>query len=410
VTSTDIDTGPTSDLDAWIDSHWNPDRTLAEWWTELAEARLTVPHWPVAYFGGASDRGRVGQVMRALRRRGVPGPPAGLGLMLAGPTLLEHGDTAQCDRYLSDIVHGRTNWCQLFSEPDAGSDLANVRTRATRDGDGWVVHGQKLWTSNGHLADFGMLLARTDDGPRHRNLSWFVLNMDQPGIEVRPLREMTGRSLFTEVFLDGARVRSDELVGGEGNGWAVARTTLRNERQSLSAGAAVGGVPGRRGGMLERRAGDLVRQTARATSGTSIAMRHRAYDTLVELARKRARLADPQVRDELAALYILERAAEELPRARPLSLGGAKGQTEHRGSVGKLLGSRITARARDIGMSLLGPDGMLNAGDRSLEGIVQELCLFAPAVSIYGGTDQIQKNVLAERTLGLPRETERERS
>jgi alkylation response protein AidB-like acyl-CoA dehydrogenase len=409
VTSNNLGKRLPPDLDAWIDAHWDPDGPLERWWSDLADARLTVPHWPVQYFGADAERSQVGVIARALRRRGLPGPPAGLGLMLAGPTLLEHGDDAQRERYLSDIVHGRTNWCQLFSEPGAGSDLANVRTTAIRDGDGWLVHGQKVWTSNGQLADYGMLLARVDnDAPRHQNLAWFVLDMDQPGIEVRPLREMTGRALFTEVFLDGARARSIDLVGGEGNGWAVARTTLRNERQSLSAGAAVGGIPGRRGGMLTRKAGDLVRHSSGATSGTAMAMRHHAHDALVELAHSRGALADPLVRDQLAELYILERAMDELPRARPLYLRG-KGRTDHRGSVGKLLGSRATARGRDIGMGLLGADGMLFAGDRSPEGVVQELCLFAPAVSIYGGTDQIQKNVLAERTLGLPRDTEREK-
>jgi alkylation response protein AidB-like acyl-CoA dehydrogenase len=410
VSSTGSATDQMDDLDAWIDSHWDPDRTLAEWWAELAAAGLTVPHWPAQYFGTGSGRGRINAIARALKRRGLPGPPAGLGLMLAGPTLLEHGDDAQRERYLADIVYGRTNWCQLFSEPGAGSDLAGVRTKAVREPDGdWVVHGQKVWTSNGQLADYGMLLARVDDfAPRHRNLGWFVIDMDQPGIEVRPLREMTGRALFTEVFLDGARARDIDLVGGAGNGWAVARTTLRNERQSLSSGAAVGGTPGRRGGMLERRAGDVVRTNSGATSGTSLAMRHHAHDALVEVARSHGALSDPVVRDQLAELYVLERAIEELPRARPLYLGG-KARADHHGSVGKLLGSRVTARARDIGMGLLGADGMLFAGDRSPDGVVQELCLFAPAVSIYGGTDQIQKNVLAERTLGLPRGAEQEK-
>jgi alkylation response protein AidB-like acyl-CoA dehydrogenase len=407
VVSTAIGAEALADLDSWMAENWDPDLTLEQWWARLAEARLTVPHWPVEYLGAGADRSSIAEVSRALRRNRLPGPPAGLGLMLAGPTLLEHGDDAQCRRYLPDIVYGAANWCQLFSEPEAGSDLANVRTRAVRDGGGWVVHGQKLWTSNGQLADFGMLLARTDDhAERHHNLTWFVLDMDQPGIEVRPLREMTGRSLFTEVFIDGARVGPADVVGGEGSGWAVARTTLRNERQSLSAGAAVGGVPGRRGGMLERRAGDLVRPISRAASGTSLAMGHRAFQTLVEVARERGRLSDPDVRDQLAELYVLERAAEALPQARPLPLAG-RPRTDHRGSVGKLLGSRLTARARDIGMGLLGGDGMLFAGDRSLDGIVQELCLFAPAVSIYGGTDQIQRNVLAERALGLPRDEPR---
>jgi alkylation response protein AidB-like acyl-CoA dehydrogenase len=396
-----------ADLDRWLTEHWDPDLTLEQWWARLAEARLTVPHWPVEYLGTGAGPGSAGALNRAARRNRLPGPPAGLGLMLAGPTLLEHGNDSQRRQYLPDIVYGRTNWCQLFSEPEAGSDLASVRTHAVRDRNGWVVSGQKVWTSNGQLADFGMLLARTDDSaPRHHDLTWFVLDMDQPGIDVRPLREMTGRSLFTEVFIDGARVSPADVVGGPGNGWAVARSTLRFERQSLSAGAAVGGVPGRRGGMLHRRAGDLVPSGSPAASGTSVAMRHRAFQTLAEVARERGQLADPLVRDQLAELYVLERAAEALPRARPLPLAG-RARIDHRGSVGKLLGSRFTARARDIGMGLLGADGLLLTGDRSLSGIVQELCLFAPAVSIYGGTDQIQKNVLAERALGLPRDDQR---
>jgi alkylation response protein AidB-like acyl-CoA dehydrogenase len=403
VASTDAGAEALADLDGWLDTHWDPDLTLAQWWQLLAEARLTAPHWPVEYYGAGADRSWLPRIAGALRRRGLPGPPAGLGLMLAGPTLMEHGTPEQCHTYLSDIVHGRMNWCQLFSEPGAGSDLASVRTRAVRDDAGWSITGQKVWTSNGQLADFGMLLARTDEqAPRHHNLTWFVLDMDQPEIEVRPLREMTGRSLFTEVFIDGARVRPFDVVGAVGAGWTVARTTLRNERQSLSVGAAVGGVPGRRGGMLERRAGDLVRTTPRAASGTAIAMRHRAYDTLVEVARERGRIDDPLVRDDLTRLYALERAAESLVAARPLPLRTPR--TDHRGSVGKLLGSRISAFARDIGLGLLGADGMLNEGDRSLDGVLQELGLFAPAVSIYGGTDQIQKNVLAERVLGLPRD------
>jgi alkylation response protein AidB-like acyl-CoA dehydrogenase len=213
---------------------------------------------------------------------------------------------------------------------------------------------------------------------------------------------MTGRALFTEVFLDGARVDEVDVVGSVGDGWSVARTTLRNERQSLSVGAAVGGVPGRRGGLLDERAGNLVRTSPRPASGTSIAMRHRAFSALRDIARDRGRLDDPLVRDELMRLYVLEQAAEALGQARPLPL--RREQTDHRGSVGKLLGSRITAQARDLGMSLLGPDGLLGDADRSPEGVIQELALFAPAVSIYGGTDQIQRNILAERTLGLPRD------
>ena len=157
--------------------------------------------------------------------------------MLAGPTIVAHGSDEQKDRYLRPIVSGQEAWCQLFSEPGAGSDLAGLQCRAVRDGDEWVVNGQKVWTSGGQVADRGMLLARTDvDLPKHKGISWFAIDMHQPGMDVRPLREMTGRALFNEVFLTDCRVADDALVGGLNNGWAVGNTTLMVERSSLGAG------------------------------------------------------------------------------------------------------------------------------------------------------------------------------
>ena len=393
----------------WARATWDPAMTLGEWWRQLAEAGLAVPSWPVEWLGKGWTRAQAVVAHGALRAAGVPGPPAGLGVMLAGPTILRHGDDAQKQRFLPGIADGSENWCQLFSEPGAGSDLAGVQTRAVRQDSEWVVTGQKVWTSNGHLADRGMLLARTtENAPRHQNLTWFALDMAQSGVEVRPLREMTGRSLFTEVFLDGARATDEEIVGGLDGGWPVARTTLMNERMGLGGGGgAVGGVPGRRGGMLDTPAVAAVATggQSRRSSGTALAMRGRAFAELAEAAQTTGCHRDRVVRDRLSDLYILERVAHMTgQRARAQKGRVADRSAESSGSIGKLLGSRATARARDLGVAMLGPAGMLWAQDRSLAGALVELCLFSPAVSIYGGTDQIQRNILAERVLGLPRE------
>lgn len=393
----------------WARATWDPTMTLGDWWRRLAEAGLAVPNWPVDWLGRGWTRAQAVVAHAALVEAGVPGPPAGLGVMLAGPTILRHGDDEQKQRFLPGIADGSENWCQLFSEPGAGSDLAGVQTRAVRQGSRWVVTGQKVWTSNGQLADRGMLLARTNESaPKHRNLTWFALDMAQSAVEVRPLREMTGRSLFTEVFLDGAGASDDEIVGGLDGGWPVARTTLMNERMGLGGGrGAVGGVPGPRGGMLETPAAAALAPggQSRRSSGTALAMRGRAFAELAELARLTGCQGNRVVRDRLSHLYIVERVAQMTDqRARAQGGKAADRSAESSGSIGKLLGSRATAMARDLGLGMLGPLGMLWAQDRSLAGALVELCLFSPAVSIYGGTDQIQRNILAERILGLPRE------
>jgi alkylation response protein AidB-like acyl-CoA dehydrogenase len=388
----------------WITDEWDPELTVGMWWERMAAARFTVPHWPEEWHGRGWSRRNASVVHRTLREAGVPGPPAGLGTMLAGPTILEHGSDDQKRRYLSDIVNGSSNWCQLFSEPGAGSDLVSLRTRAERIEQSWEITGQKVWTSNGQLADFGMLLARSDpNAPPRQGITWFILSMDQPSIEVRTLREMTGRSLFTEVFIDGARIRDEDIVGRLHGGWPVARTTLMNERMGLGGGGgAVGAMPGSRGGMLIRRAGDVVTKAGGPSSGTALAMRGRSFDELAELA-KSLDSPPPVLRDHLAQLYTLERIAQlSLERTQIEGTGGRLAQSA--GSIGKLMSTRCTVLGREIGMGLLGARGMLWERDRSPSGVVQEQCLFSPAVSIYGGTDQVQRNIIAERVLDLPRD------
>ena len=198
----------------WLADNWDADLTVAEWWARLCDSGWGVPTWPEEWFGKGLPRDLAGVVAEELRAAGAIGPPSGLGVLLAGPTILVHGSDDQRARYLRPILNGQEAWCQLFSEPGAGSDLASLQCRAERDGDEWIINGQKVWTSGGQTADLGMLLARTDpDAPKHKGISYFALNMEQPGVEVRPLREMTGRSLFSEVFFSDARAHTSEMIG-----------------------------------------------------------------------------------------------------------------------------------------------------------------------------------------------------
>ena len=394
-----------AELGGWLADSWDPDLTVGQWWARLADSGWAVPAWPAAWLGRDLPRELLGVVASELRSAGAIGPPAGLGMLLAGPTILAHGTDDQKARYLRPIVSGEEGWCQLFSEPGAGSDLASLQTRATRDGDEWVVDGQKVWTSGGAIADLGMLLARTSpDAPKHQGISYFLFPMDQDGVEVRPLREMTGRALFSEVFLDQARVADQAMLGGAGQGWKVANTTLAAERAGLgTGGSGAGGAafPGRKGGMLELRAGDLAERTGRG--GVQPSAFGRAFEVLSQLAEKLGRSGDPVLRQRLAELYMLN----EVGRMTALRVKAARVAGRGPGpeaNTAKLLMSRIARLARDLGPEVLGPEGALTGPDTTGGGIVQEMTLFAPAPSIYGGTDEIQKNIIGERVLGLPKE------
>ncbi|MFQ5558900.1 MAG: acyl-CoA dehydrogenase family protein, partial [Acidimicrobiales bacterium] len=306
------------------------------------------------------------------------------------------------ERFIPEILDGTVGWCQLFSEPNAGSDLAGLQCKAERDGGEWVITGQKVWTSGGQVADWGMLIARTDpDAPKHKGISWFAFAMDQPGVEVRPLREMTGRSLFNEVFIDEARVADADLIGGLNNGWAVANTTLMFERASLgSAGRQpASATPGSKGGVLDRPAGDLA--TRAPSDGGVPGIGPDLWWHLVDLARENGRIHDLVLRDELMKLYSLI----ELNR---LSIQRAKAAGQRTGAepnIGKLVMSELFRSFREVGLSVIGADGMLLGPDEAQTGgALGEIALFSPGPSIYGGTDQIQRKIIGERVLGLPRE------
>jgi alkylation response protein AidB-like acyl-CoA dehydrogenase len=393
----------------WLKENWDPDLTVAQWWDRLAESGWAMPQWPEEWFGRGLPGNLARVVSEEIRAVGAIGPPSGLGVLLAAPTILAHGTGAQKHRYLRPILNGEEGWCQLFSEPGAGSDLASLQCKAERDGDEWVINGQKVWTSGAQIADLGMLIARTDaNAPKHKGITYFVIEMDQPGIDVRPLREMTGRALFNEVFFDDARVPDSARIGDLGQGWAVANTTLANERAGLGSGGsgAIGGAaPGAKARMLGRRVGDLAKQPTQRLS----AAQPKSGQMFQDLARENGLNDDPVVRQRLAELYVLT----EIGRFTAMRSRAAKASGKAPGpeaNTAKLMMSKITRLSRDLGLELLGANGMLAGKDAPMHGALQEMALFAPAVSIYGGSDEIQKNIIGERVLGLPKEPDADRN
>ncbi len=300
----------------------------------------------------------------------------GIGIGMGGPTVMAHGTDELKARLLPRLLRGDDIWCQLFSEPGSGSDVSAARTRAERDGDEWVVNGQKVWTSGAHYSKWGMLVARTDfDVPKHKGLTYFMLDMETPGVEVRPLKQMTGGANFNEVFFTDVRIPDANRVDEVGNGWRVALTTLMNERMSIGAGG----------------------------SGPTSEI-----ENLIALAKKRKlngkpAIEDPVIRQELMQLYMW---AEGLRFTGYKSLTAlSKGQIPGpEGSIGKLAVARLGTRAADVALAIMGGDGMLHRADAEDHGSWQLSLLGNPAMRIAGGSDEIQRNIIGERVLGLPGE------
>lgn len=388
----------------WIDDNWDPDLELGEWWQRLADSGYAHPALPVDAGGQGWGHGEAIRAGRVMAERNVVGPPPGLGTMLAAPTIAAHGSQKQIDHYVPDILNGRQAWCQLFSEPVAGSDLAGLQTRATQDGDEWIVSGQKVWTSQGHHADLGLLVARTDpELPKHQGMSYFAMDMDQPGVEVRPLKEMTGRTFFSEVFMDNARVADEAMIGARGEGWRVANTTLAVERSTIGAGSAGFAIaaPGSKANQFERRVGDIVEAASkRKVGGHAPGVGMKLYKRWTELARSLGRTDDPLLRQEIMALYtILQLNRWNLQRARDKNQ-----RTGGEPNIAKLFDAEIHRRFRDLSLRIVQADGMLAGASSATDPAIAEFVLHAQAPAIYGGTDQIQRNIIGERTLGLPRE------
>lgn len=351
---------------------------LRAWQRALFDAGFIGLTWPREYGGQGLTFVEEMILHQEMALRKAPPILNILGVGMAGPTIIAYGTEAQKQRYPARILSGEEIWCQGYSEPDAGSDLASLQARAVRDGDDWVVNGQKVWTSLAHIADWMMLLARTDpEAPRHKGITYFLLDMKSPGVTVKPLKQLTGDAEFNEVFLDNVRVPASRVLGEVGQGWQVGLTTLMYERLALGFGLQV---------------------------RLRIAM-----DALVDLARQcekggRALTRDPVMRQKIAQLWI-ETESLKYTGARAITrlLRGELPGPE--ASAGKMVWVDVHQRVQELAMEIEGPYSQLVAGsDRAVEGgMWQYTFLRSRANSIEGGTTEIQKNIIGERVLGLPK-------
>ena len=386
----------------WIESNWNPEQSLLAWRTKLLESGWGVPSWPKDFFGLGLTPAKTIEVDEVFSELGAIGAANSGVRMLAAATLLEHASDSQKQRYLPGIVTGAESWCQLFSEPGSGSDLAGATTKAERDGDEWVINGQKVWTTSAHHADFGLLLARTNwDKSKHQGLTFFVLDMRQPGVEVRQLKQMNGHASFNEVFFTDARIPHENMIGAEENGWPVAITTLAHERRSFDRN--------RDGGGLLRRLGPIYDEYRKEIEIANEPYRwypQRAgrVDLVVERARETGAIKDPVIRQETAKLLMLNNSAQwTAARARAAQIAGKPQGPE--GSLGKLAASNVARLASRVHTMITGSSAMLTGESSPMNGVIAEILVSVPAVSIAGGTDEIQKNIIAERVLNMPKET-----
>ena len=388
-----------SELDAWIDAHWVPNASLRQWRDRLADDGWAAPSWPQRWGGRELPTWADDLVASHLTGRGTVSTPLGGGMSLAAPTILAHGPDPVRERFLRRILTGEETWCQLFSEPGAGSDLAGLSTTAVRDGDEWIVNGQKVWNTSAHHADFGMLVARTDwDAPKHRGLTYFALPMHQPGVQVRPLRQMNFHQSFNEVFLTDARIPAEFVIGGIGDGWAVAATTLAYERRYGAMGRP-------RYAETAGRVLDEARHEADEHFATYRWYPQRAgrADLLRERAEATGTNLNASVRQQIAEVTSMQSVSRwTAERARAARLLGRPPGAE--GSIGKLATSNVARGSLRAHTSISGAHAMLAGSEHDMHQAVAEVLISVPAQSIAGGTDEIQKNILGERILGLPRE------
>ncbi len=345
------------------------------WQAKKFDEGWAVLTWPKEY--GGQGLGRMQQVIWNQEEAKFNTPPNlyVIGHGMLGPTLMAHGTPEQKDRYLKDMARGQEIWCQLFSEPAAGSDLAGLRTTAVRDGDDWIINGQKIWSTGAQYSDWGMIVVRTDPNVvKHAGLTYFIVDMRVPGIEVRPIKQINGGSGFNEVFFNDVRVPDSMRLGGEGDGWRVALTTLMNERVAIGSAASGG------------------------------RMRH-----LIRLAQRcrrngRPALEDGAVRQQIADFYVASKGLQ-YTSYRTLSAISRGATPGPEGSIGKAVGAPLAQRMGAFAMELQGAVGSLE--DESVvpdDAAWQDVYLGTPGLRIAGGTDEILKNIIAERVLGLPSE------
>ncbi|TDE36860.1 dehydrogenase [Nonomuraea mesophila] len=347
----------------------DPITRAKDFMARLHDAGYSGITWPRRWGGQGLTQAEERAFAEEARDYALPTYIFSIGLGMTGPTLVDRGTDAQRERFVRPLLRGEEIWCQLFSEPGAGSDVASLQTRAVRDearGDQWIVNGQKVWTSVAHHADWGLLLARTDvDVPKHKGLTMFVVDMHHPGVTVRPLKDMSGRANFNEIFFDDVTIPDEHRVGEVNDGWSVAVTTLLHERLSISAGVGMGG--------------------------------QRDHPASVEALRRTVDTGDPLVRDQLVELHIRTRALALFNQrlAQETRAGIFPGA---RGSAAKLLLAELTMFQADLATQLVGPEAAL-AGHPLAQAISM-----APGMALGGGTNEIMRNIVGDRVLGLPPE------
>ena len=387
-------------VEHWFRGAWDPDLSLVEWRERLVASGWAVPSWSSRWFGrdlpAWTDRVAHG----VIRAAGGVAVPLGGGMALAAPTMYEHASDELRDRLLRRTLTGELTWCQLFSEPGAGSDLAGLQATAVRDGDDWIVNGQKVWNTSADHADMGLLVARTDwDVPKHAGITYFAIDMHQDGVEARPIRQMNEHQSFNEVFLSDARVPHANVIGRVGDGWRVARATLAHER-AFAVQRTVDLAPGATGRVVDEAGAEAAEYLK---TYEWYPQRMGRPDLLLERAVATGRSLDPVIRQELMALHCFQKASEwtALRAKAARQLGRPPGSE---GSIGKLALSEVARRCHHLHAAISGAQAMLTSGADPLDAVVAEILVSTPAQSIAGGTDEIQHNILGEHVLGLPKE------
>ena len=385
----------------WLADNWNPNLRLVDWRNKLADSGWGVPGWPKQWYGRdlpAVLASTVEEEFAAINAVGV----ARTGIrMLAAATILEHGTDVHKKKFLRRILTGEDTWCQLFSEPGSGSDLAGATTRADYDGEKWIINGQKVWTTSAHHAHYGLLLARTDwDVPKHQGLTYFILNMKQPGIDVHQLRQMNGHASFNQVFFTDAQIAPQYQVDEKGAGWKVAMTTLAHERRGAGGLGRANHDSGLTGPIYEEERKEIATVMEPYKWYPQRAGR---VDLALPRARETGRIEDANVRQEIAKLLIMSKSAGwTAQRARAAQQRGMPQGPE--GSLGKLAASNVARQASRVHTLISGADALLTGSDGAMDGVIAEILVSVPATSIAGGTDEIQRNIIAERVLGMEKE------
>ena len=374
---------------AWLADNWDASLDRKIWLSRVAESGWAAPSWPSEWHGRGLDPELTNVVLAEFRAVGADGTAQDKNNLWAN-TVLAFGSDDLKSQFLGPLLLGEVDMCLLYSEPGAGSDLAGIQTRAERDGDEWVVNGQKVWTSSGRQADYALLITRTDwDVPKHRGITFFWFPMKQPGVEVRPLRQATGDARFNEVFLTDARVPNANILGDQNNGWMVLQSALAYERAVM-------------GENQRRRSSQRSDQAVRSADDEAPAPIPDL--SLVALAHDVGKADNPVLRQRLAHLHSLVQVNEWNNRRAKAEL--AQGTTSSVVSLGKLAMSRILHTAGSLQTELLGAEGTIGGVDSPRSADATYALLNAFFTSIGGGTDQIQRNIIGERILGLPKEPE----